>query len=511
MSTRCVIDVDLADVWSEVGRRKLLRTLGWGDEVRVLRRTSTHLEIETVQFEASSDGSILPVTRPGFIEPKKSSGLKVADLVRPATKNEVLKVSFVDVQQGDGSVIESPDGKVILVDGGDTQMFARYLAARFRGTSLSKPKKIDCILVTHGDADHFAGLPEIFKSETNPAKKKRLFIQPERYYHNGIVKRPSKRGEKNVPEGELLGATRKVSGKTFVTGLETNLLQVPDEEMNQYFREWKGALKVYNKRSKVEFRRLAFGDDSAFTFFNRGDLRIEVLGPLTTEVGGKPALRFLGKPPAGPRVGSKSLELGEEGFKGLSASHTINGHSIVFRLVYGDWSFLFSGDLNEEASRFLTREHNAGRLNLRSEIFKVPHHGSADFSGAMFQAISPVVSIVSSGDENARKEYIHPRSTLIGALGRWARVPEPLVFVTEMVAFFNVEGWSVLDEPRTPKQKKRGKFFGFSRTAYGIVKTRTDGRRLLVFTDSGNMKMKEAYAFEMDASGTPQPALVTRA
>ena len=52
----------------------------------------------------------------------------------------------VDVQQGDGAVIESPQGKIILVDGGDNQLFARYLAARFRGTSDDKPKEIDCIL-----------------------------------------------------------------------------------------------------------------------------------------------------------------------------------------------------------------------------------------------------------------------------------------------------------------------------------------------------------------------------
>ena len=72
----------------------------------------------------------------------------------------------------------------------------------------------------------------------------------------------------------------------------------------------------------------------------------------------------------------------------------------------------------------------------------MPHHGSADFSGAFFQMVSPVVSVVSSGDESARKEYIHPRATLMGALGRYSRVAEPLVFVTELVAFFNVEGWS---------------------------------------------------------------------
>jgi hypothetical protein len=291
--------------------------------------------------------------------------------------------------------------------------------------------------------------------------------------------------------------------------LEDNLLKVPDSDMNAPFKEWKNVLKEYNKRGKIEFRRLEFGDQDAFSFFNQNGLRIEVLGPLTSQIGGKSALRFMGNPPKAPRIGQESLSLSEEDFKGYSASHTINGHSVVFRLVYGGFSYLFAGDLNDEASRFLTREHNAGRLNLQSEVFKVPHHGSADFSGAMFQAVSPIVGIVSSGDESARKEYIHPRATLIGALGKWSRVPEPLIFVTELVAFFNLEGWSRLVDAK--KASKRGDFFAFSRTAFGIVKTRTDGKRLLVYTDSGNLQMKEAYAYALDSSGVPQPAPVLRA
>lgn len=234
-----------------------------------------------------------------------------------------------------------------------------------------------------------------------------------------------------------------------------------------------------------------------------------MLGPSLTEIGGVRGLRFFGHPPPGPRIGHESLELEHEDFKGLSASHTINGHSVVFRLSYGGFSYLFAGDLNDEAGHFLAREHNRGGVNLRSEVFKVPHHGSADFSGGFFQAVSPVISVVSSGDENARKEYIHPRATLMGALGRWSRVPEPLVFVTEMVAFFKVEGWSRLADVK--KAEKRGEFFGFTRAAFGIVKTRTDGRRLLVYTDSGNVKLKEAYAYGLDPSGVPVPVQVRRA
>jgi len=84
-----------------------------------------------------------------------------------------------------------------------------------------------------------------------------------------------------------------------------------------------------------------------------------------------------------------------------------------------------------------------------------------------------------------------------------------LILCSQAQAFFEEEGLSRLQDEK--KAKKRGPFYGFSRTAYGLVKTRTDGKRLFVYTDSGNVQMKEAYAYALDTSGVPQPAEVKRA
>lgn len=535
MAAEHVLNVDLAKVMRMAGtQKKFVTMLAWGDPVTVTGTTAKRLEVEVAFDKALPDGSLETQTVAGFIEPK--APLKPADLVVKRSESAVLRVDFVDVQQGDGSVIETPKGRVVLVDGGDNQLFARYLASRFRRTSAARPRAIDCLLVTHGDADHFLGLVEIHDSETDPqlasAPQKRLFIHPKRVYHNGLVKRPGKTpAGKNRKAVEMLGATRTVTDPgtgqpvTVITGLEKDLLQVDPAEMNEPFRAWQDALREYRKRGPIQFRNLQKGDDDAFDFLDDEGIAVEVLGPIPTTVGSVTGLRFLGEPPSGPRVGHESVSLQQTGFPGFSDSHTINGHSVILRLTYGKFSLLFTGDLNDEAGRALASAHNRGELNLQSDVFKVPHHGSADFSGAFIQAVAPVVSVVSSGDESARKEYVHPRATVMGALGRYGRVEEPLVFVTELAAFFSIEGFvdpafheltdagraAVKAGSKVVDPAKRGRFFALSRTAFGIVMVRTDGRRLLVYTNSGKTDLKEAYAYEIDEWGKPRPAAVRRA
>jgi hypothetical protein len=146
-------------------------------------------------------------------------------------------------------------------------------------------------------------------------------------------------------------------------------------------------------------------------------------------------------------------------------------------------------------------------------VLKVPHHGSADFHGDFLGAVAPVVSVVSSGDESAQKEFIHPRATLMAALGKHARqdVPEPLVLVTELAAFFNLEGWVAPDTTQKGEgfTRRTKPFFAFTRSAFGTVKMRTDGQRLLVFTYSGKDDLKEAYAFTV-ANGQVSPAEISK-
>jgi hypothetical protein len=83
MSTQCVINLDLADVWDKRGRKSLRRTVAWGDEITVTDQKITHLEVEITSFKTGSDGSLIPSTRGGFIEPTKASRIKPGDIIVP--------------------------------------------------------------------------------------------------------------------------------------------------------------------------------------------------------------------------------------------------------------------------------------------------------------------------------------------------------------------------------------------------------------------------------------------
>ena len=184
----------------------------------------------------------------------------------------------------------------------------------------------------------------------------------------------------------------------------------------------------------------------------------------------------------------------------------MNGHSIVLRLTFGNVRFLFGADLNAESEAGLLGRTRSDGISLASEILKVPHHGSADFNPRMLEAVRAVVSVVSSGDENVAKEYIHPRAGLVGALGKYSRatVEKPLVYVTEMVAFFRRLGHvSVHEITASGAESKKAAEVrnGYEKTIFGIVHVRTDGERVLVATHSGRGDRKESYAFRVDAQG----------
>jgi hypothetical protein len=438
----------------------------------------------------------------------------------------IFKLSMVDVQQGDGMAVELPSGALVLMDGGENKLFARHVAKRFRGRggTVDNPLKVEAIIVTHGDADHYAGLNIMRQTEAQPGleEAKRLFIAPQRIFHNGLVKAPTKTPDKKDRlDTDMFGRTLVVDGIPHAVDLYDDPRKAPPHLQNKHFQDWADTLNHWNKRvPDMSVDRVAFGDKakSLESFFAANGVEAEVQGPFTTKLADGEntidGLVFFREPES-----EAEMHLQGDGKGSFSASHTVNGHSIALHLSVGAVRISLTGDLNRPSMKLLGAKIPAS--HLEAEIVKAPHHGSHDFDFAALKAMRPVVAIVSSGDEKEGNDHIHPRATLMSALGKVMRMNTGVIFTTELAAFFAVRDYAHtreelgmyfgkdLEKTYTGKElqaffKKQKKdweapksFFAMERTNYGIIHIRTDGSRVLAFTHSGEDNLNEAYVFDV--------------
>lgn len=88
-----------------------------------------------------------------------------------------------------------------------------------------------------------------------------------------------------------------------------------------------------------------------------------------------------------------------------------NDASIVAKLVYGEESFLLTGDSTMKAENILL---NLNSTILKSSVLKVGHHGSkTSTSRAYAEAVSPTYAIISAGKDNS---YGHPHQITLDTL-----------------------------------------------------------------------------------------------
>ncbi len=99
-----------------------------------------------------------------------------------------------------------------------------------------------------------------------------------------------------------------------------------------------------------------------------------------------------------------------------------NNTSIVLRLVYGEISFLFTGDMESDAETDLIESG----AELQSTVLKVGHHGSGTSSSYRFlREVAPTYGVISVGKDNS---YGHPHENV---LSRY-RDAEVQLFRTDM-------------------------------------------------------------------------------
>ncbi len=87
----------------------------------------------------------------------------------------------------------------------------------------------------------------------------------------------------------------------------------------------------------------------------------------------------------------------------------LNINSIVGRLVFGDFTMLFTGDAEKETEKSTLSRHSADEIS--SLVLKSPHHGSKTSSTTAFlQATAPEVVAISCGAGN---DYGHPHKDVL--------------------------------------------------------------------------------------------------
>ena len=105
---------------------------------------------------------------------------------------------------------------------------------------------------------------------------------------------------------------------------------------------------------------------------------------------------------------------------------------MVFRLTYELVRSFFSGDMNEEGSEYSLSVSNR-RLSTNAHVFKEPHYGRREITTGLFDAVQPMIRVVSSGE---MLDYGHSRENYLNAIGRAGRGKELSVFSTEIVTLF---------------------------------------------------------------------------
>lgn len=89
----------------------------------------------------------------------------------------------------------------------------------------------------------------------------------------------------------------------------------------------------------------------------------------------------------------------------------LNNSSIILKMVFGDYSYLFTGDAEKEVEETILKK------NINIDVLKVGHHGSSTSSSESFlNKVTPTYAIISVAKENS---YGHPSKETIERLKKY--------------------------------------------------------------------------------------------
>jgi beta-lactamase superfamily II metal-dependent hydrolase len=357
------------------------------------------------------------------------------------TEDKPMEMYFLDVGQGDAAFIVSPKGKKILIDGGIKNRALGFLVWKYRLDKPGKDLKIDYLILSHADSDHLKGLIPVINHPR---------IKVKRVLHNGIGVFKSGYDTKL---GDFV-----VDEQTIVT--HDSLDDLDGMNLSRNFENWIKAVRDSKDDCGTEYESV--DSTTPDRKIDSSGAKIEFLGPIREDDG-------------------QSVEW----FR--SKKDTINGNSVVVRLVHNKVRAIFPGDINKKGSDKLLTDPVIKDL-LDAHVFKAPHHGSHEYRHSFLEAVKPIITVVSSGDE---PDYGHPRALFLGAVGYASRSKKPLLFSTEIARTFKDEGdpSAVVTEEFAEnvvfdginyytKEGNELAHNNFKMILPGIINVRTDGKKI---------------------------------
>jgi hypothetical protein len=413
----------------------------------------------------------------------------------------LLELYFIDVGQGDGVLIRTPDFRHVLIDAGFPRKHqptkksgADFVDWKFHREydrdADGKTIYLDAMIASHNDYDHYGGLDDLL----DVAQEKDLDceeIRIEAFFHAGLSWWKSEQkdrflgGEGNDSDGNSCFVDLIDDSESALAALDTSQPQHLQGAWAAFIRK---VLECKNAEGgAMHVQRLSHLTGTLPQFETGDGVVIELLGPIERDCGGTPGLRVF---PGGP-------------------DKSTNGHSIVLRLTYGKTRFLITGDLNTASQADLLAQHDS--VHFACDVAKACHHGSDDVSLSFLEAMNAAVTVISSGDAEG---HDHPRPRIVAASGitghktvEGDQLRTPLVYCTEMARSYKLgaveqvsnedqewrgtklKGLKVDYKEHKPGslQPERGACdmhdaFVLAGLVYGLVNVRTDGTRIMCAT-----------------------------
>lgn len=102
-----------------------------------------------------------------------------------------------------------------------------------------------------------------------------------------------------------------------------------------------------------------------------------------------------------------------------------NNHSLVIKVEYGESSFLFTGDLEEEGIEYLLANYHGNEEIFDVDVYQVGHHGSSNATTQdLLNVIKPKYAVISAGFSGDRGQgtgwdHGHPNKGVVKMLNEW--------------------------------------------------------------------------------------------